>query len=124
MSGALTSWPNVDSSSAAQGDDRVLLEQVEVVLDVAADPVVTELQLEREIEARKPDVDRERRRSHAAQLERLTLLCLRSEVDLEDRVVAWVTFHLELFDDSLEREILMGVRLQRRLASSADDLAE
>src|SRR5262245_11762945 len=104
--------------------DRLLLEQVEVVLDVTADAVALELQLECEVEAGETDVDRDGRHLDARELERTPLLRLHAEVHLEDGVVPGVARHLELLDDALERQLLVRIGLQGRCSRARDDIAE
>src|SRR5215471_6365629 len=71
--------------------DRRRVEEVLVVLEVAAELAVIELQLERKVEPREADVDGNRaERLQPGQPEKLRRLDAGAEVDLKERVEAGI----------------------------------
>src|SRR2546421_2517300 len=78
--------------------DRRVVEEIEVVLDVASDRLGLEAKLERKIETGEADVDRERLDVEALELERHAFFCLRTEVHLEHGVVPRITRYVQLLD--------------------------
>ena len=88
--------------------DRRRIEEILVVLEVAAELAALDLELEREVEAREPDVDIERAdRRDTGKLQELAFLGVGAEVDLEERVEARVAPHAQALDELLERQLLV-----------------
>src|SRR6476620_12341641 len=89
--------------------DRRRIEEILVVLEVAAELAPLDLELQGEVEAREPNVDVDRAyRTHTRKLQELRLLGVGAEVDLEERVEARVAPHAQALDELLERQFLVG----------------
>ncbi len=109
---------------AAQAANRRVVEQVGVVLDRPAQPLRPFAQAEPQVELGRPVVRGDRARAQAGQLDHIDRHVLQHQHDLEQRVVAGVAHRLQDFDQLLERQVLVRVRLQRQVAHAREQGTE
>ena len=100
------------------------VEEVHVVVEHAADAIAELGHGEGEVELGRVGVDAERRQAQAGQRALLLRGVLKHEEDLEERRVAEAALGLQLLDELLERQVLMGVGFQGDLAHAPEELAE
>ena len=106
---------------AADGD-RV--EEIGVVLQVAGEPFLFLDHVEGHLEPRGGVVDRQLRDGEPGDVERLARRVEEDEESLEDGRPGEVSLRVDLVDQLLERQILVGVGAERHLPLAGDELAE
>src|SRR5437868_11561623 len=95
---------------------RRRLEQVDAVKQAALDPSRSLVEIDRQVELGRADIDRREAQRHARQLIARLRQVLEDEQHLEPRRVAGVAVRAQLLGQPLEGYILVLVRSQRYLA--------
>src|SRR5437899_7455926 len=96
------------------------LEKLGVIFEPARKPVLGLCHEHRQIEFRRIKFALEQFNLQPRQTERRPWLILQGEHYLEDRRKAQAALRLQLFDDFLERQVLMSVRAQRCFSDAAE----
>ena len=104
--------------------DGVGLEQIGVVDEGSAQPLIGVGDLERQIEVSRLAVALDRAQGHARQRDRLERRVVQHEHNLEERVAAQVPLHVQFLDQPIEGQVLMGIGPQADLPDAPQQLAK
>ncbi len=104
--------------------NRLRLEQIGVVFEDAGNVAAALAQVQIQIELRRAGVQRHERRAEAGHLHVGLRRVVQREHHLEQRRPAQVAFGLQLFDELLERQILMRVCVEADPADARQRVAE
>src|SRR5260370_22061902 len=109
--------------------DRRAIEKIRVVLDPQAQIFVTVYQAKSEVELRRDAVDIDAshcqpRALHLRSFHRWSENIVKQDHNLEERVLAGVTFRSDLFHQLLKRQILMCVGSERHFPHALQKLAK
>ena len=107
-----------------EASDRPRLEQVDVVLGGQLQPIGFVPEVQHQIKPGRASIDRHRFHLQSGEARHGRRGVLQGEHHLEECRMAETSLRLELLDQPLERQILMGVRVEGRLADSAKQLPE
>ena len=104
--------------------DRLHLKEIGVVFEEGVEPTIGLLNLKEEVELRCMALSIERLHCKVPERKRSRGCVLQRKADLKDGIVAGVAVGPQLFDQLLERNLLMLISSKAALANAPDGLAE